>query len=85
MFYSVPLNKTKTKLLCVTIDPWAVKALSKLGVHEWGGMGKTYTLVADVMAVAGGSKEVLVEELNFEGNAAAVGEIRTDVSLHLGQ
>ena len=79
------MNKTKTKLRCVTIDPWAVKALSKLGVHEWGGMGNTYASVADVMAIAGGSKEVLVEVLQLEGNAAAVGEIRTDVSLHLGQ
>ena len=85
MFYPVPLNKTKTKLRCVTIDPWAAKALSKLGAHERGGMGKTYTLVADVMAVAAGSKVVLVEDLYFKGNAAAVGEIRTDVSLHLGQ
>ena len=48
-------------------------------------MGKTYTSVADVMAIAGGSKEVLVEVLQLEGDAAAVGEIRTDVSLHLGQ
>ena len=59
--------------------------MSKLGAHEWGGMGKTYTSVADVMAVAGGSKEVFVEVLQIEGDAAAVGEIRTDVSLHLGQ
>ena len=48
-------------------------------------MEKTYTSVADVMAVAGRGEEILVQKWHPEGNAAAIGMIGAEVGFHVGQ